>query len=79
MFSYKRSDCAGGRWRLMKNNTCGYEQTEHFECLQALTELEMLSEKESRGISHLFFSSSVARQPVSACLRVLQFFGSLTC
>lgn len=84
MFSYKRSDCAGGGWRLMKNNTCRYEQAEHFaafmeECLQALTELGMLSEKESRGISHLFFSSSVAGQPVSACLRVLQFFGSLSC
>lgn len=55
MFSYKRNDCAGGRWRLMENNTRRHELTEHLQSLQALTELEMLSEKESRGISHLFF------------------------
>lgn len=79
MSSYKRSDCAGGRWRLMKNNTWRHEQTENFECLRALSELEMLTEKESSGISHLFFPSSVAGQPVSACLIVLQFFSSLTC
>lgn len=67
MFSCERSECAAGRWRLMKNNMCRYEQMEHSECLRALTELEKLSEKESKVISHL---PSFLLGCRAACLRL---------
>lgn len=47
---------------------------EHSECLQALTELEKLSEKESRGISHLL---SFLLGCQAACLRLSE--GAAVC